>query len=292
MDYLSNLLENNELYSINANFPYTIMLSTNRFEKICEFLNVYKKCIRIVDFISFSWGLSSGENLLLNQFGKIIKLLKINKKKKYFLPADANSNIPAQSTVILLDEIEVSFHPEWQRIYLDFLLNFINSNIADSGTHIQLIIATHSPIILSDIPKQNSVFIKKNMASNCIEVIEGNETFAANIFSLYQNAFFLNEAGIGALAEKKLCELIEDIHKLYGTEDNHHFPSKSEKDKVIKRIKCIGDPYIRHKFEMEYNHTIETNEKTNYEKSELDREIDEANKKLEKLKAQRQKLGE
>lgn len=292
MDHLSKLFEKPKQYNINPNSPYTIMIPTLEFERIYEFFNNYKKCIRIVDFISFSWGLSSGETLLLNQFGKLMHLFKENKNGKYYLPEDANNYSAAQNAIILLDEAEVAFHPEWQRLYLKAFLNYLKQNVVKGGTHLQLIIATHSPIILSDIPKQNSVFIKRNNGDNSIEVVTGTETFAANIFSLYQNAFFLNEAGIGALAEEKLCKLIEDIHKLYGEEDNPRMPSEAEKELVIKRINCIGDPYIRHKFEMEFKHMIEICEKTIGKKSELDREIEEAKKKLKKLEEQRSKLGE
>ena len=219
-------------------------------------------------------------------------LFKENKNGKYYLPEDVNGIVPAQNAIILLDEAEVAFHPEWQRLYLGAMLNYLQQNVVESGTHLQLILATHSPIILSDIPKQNSVFIEKDIKNNSIDVVAGDETFAANIFSLYQNAFFLDGAGIGALAEKKLCELIDKIHMLYGTETDPQIPSESQKDEVIKRINCIGDPYIRHKFEMEYKHLVYVNENTDGKKSELDREIAEARKKLEKLQKQRRKLGE
>lgn len=279
MNYLHDFLSDKSKFQINPSQPFTLIIPTNSMENIHTFFNNYKKCVRIVDFATFSWGLSSGENLLLNQFGKLMHILKADWNRKYYLPEDANSTRPAKNAVILLDEVEVAFHPEWQRIYFDAFLKFVKNNISEQGTHIQIILATHSPIILSDIPKQNTIFLKKDEESKKTLVVDNKETFAANIFSLYQNAFFLDETGIGAFAEKKLCELIEEIHKLYGEGNKPIIPSKSEKpgilhldeedkplissiyqkpitlddkenntvenkkERMLRKINCIGDPY-------------------------------------------------
>lgn len=291
MDYFSKFAEDTGKYKKDY-FEEGILISTNKIETIKEFFNKYKQCVEIVDFLSFSWGLSSGENLLLNQFGKLMHILKKNENGQYYLPSDVNSNVPAKNTIILLDEAEVAFHPEWQRVYFDAFLKFIHKNIADQGTHVQIIIATHSPIILSDIPKQNTVFLQRNESST--ESVDNPETFAANIFSLYKNAFFLDEAGIGYFAEKKLCDLIDEIHQLYGDDTASARPTQKQKEEIIKKIHCIGDPYIRHKFEMEYQYEVEKAKDASIaDKSiALDEKIKNMEAQLEELKKQRKNLGE
>ena len=261
MDCFSEMLNNEELCINKSNSLFTIKIPTQNMDTISTFFNKYKECARIVDFLYFSWGLSSGETLLLNQFGKLIHLLKKDdNNKKYYLPENVNSTTRANNAVILLDEAEVAFHPEWQRIYFNSILRFVKENISDRGTHIQMIIATHSPIILSDIPKQNTVFLTKDETNGRTVSVDNEETFAANIFSLYQNAFFLGNSGIGAFAENKLCKLIEKIHQLYGNEENPVLPSAIKADEIVREINCIGDPYIRSKFEREYEYTKEKNE--------------------------------
>lgn len=252
------LLKYRDFYTIDE--YDTINIPTQNIDVIKQFINNYKKSVRIVDFLNFSWGLSSGENLLLNQFGKIMHILNNNSNGKYYLPVDEN-NIDQKATnaVILLDEAEVAFHPEWQRIYLASFLKFIEDNISKQGTHVQIILATHSPIILSDIPKQNTVFIKKDKTTKQSYVVDSKETFASNIFSLYQNAFFLDESGIGAFAENKLCELVRKIHNLYRKEQNDN-STKKAKDIIRNEIKCIGDPYIRNKFEKELYYIVDLHE--------------------------------
>lgn len=293
MNYFSEFVKDTGKYE-KYYFAEGIRISTNKIETIKEFFNKYKQCVEIVDFLSFSWGLSSGENLLLNQFGKLMHILEKNANGKYYLPSNVNPTIPANNTIILLDEAEVAFHPERQRIYFDAFLNFINENIAKQGTHVQIIIATHSPIILSDIPKQNTVFLKKpeekgeKKDEKGTKSVDNPETFAANIFSLYQNAFFLGESEIGCFAEKKLCDLIDEIHQLYDDTTSAR-PTQKQKEEIIKKIKCIGDPYIRHKFEMEYQYEVE---KAEGARIALEKRINDMEAQLKELKLQRNKLGE
>lgn len=278
MDYFLQLLETPELYDKNPNFPYTIMMPTHNFDRIYEFFNLYKKCIRIVDFISFSWGLSSGENLLLNQYGKLMHLFKVNQNGSYYLPENVNGVFPAQNAVILLDEAEVAFHPEWQRMYLKALLSYLKENVVKSGTHLQLIIATHSPIILSDIPNQNSIFIKKN-CDNSVDIVDGEETFAANIYSLFKNSFFLDNSMIGAFAESELKELAKDIHNMNDTSDY---------SRIKLRINAIGDEFIRKHF-LELYHQ-KKDEATEVEM--LQHEVESLKKRIALLENNSTKKGE
>ena len=108
---------------------------------LIEFVQKYRATIDEDDYLRFEWDLSSGEMLLLTAYARFY-----DDKTK-----NTNSNI--KNRIVLLDEAEVSFHPEWQRIYLSNMLKFFKDLY--NNCHVQLIIATHSPIILSDIPKQN-----------------------------------------------------------------------------------------------------------------------------------------
>jgi predicted ATP-binding protein involved in virulence len=99
----------------------------------------------------------------------------------------------------------------------------------------QIIITTHSPISLSDIPKSNVVFIDKNPdgSSRICDEVDFNETFAANIHSLYNNSFFLEGIPIGSFAKRKVGELYDRINKGVLS------------DNIIEDIYRIGEPIIR-----------------------------------------------
>lgn len=72
----------------------------------------------------------------------------------------ASKDVPANRTsriVMLLDEVEAHLHPRWQRAVVPALLKVIRtlSNDSDdtekSGASIQLIAATHSPLVLASV---------------------------------------------------------------------------------------------------------------------------------------------
>lgn len=278
--------------------PYTIMIPTEKTDLIYTFFEKYKQCVQTVDFLSFSWGLSSGETLLLNQFGKLMHILKKDPLGNYYLPEDNSSPKPAQNAVIMLDEAEVAFHPEWQRLYFEQFLNFVKKNISRSGTHVQIIMATHSPIMLSDIPKQNTLLLKKDNKTGEIIPEKGNETFAANIFSLYQNSFFIDDTGIGAFAKNRLEDIVKAIHKnnqkktkVYDTE----LMECSDKE-LMKYIESVGDVYLRAKLKQEFFMYHDMDKKTKEDnkvalmRAELRQKDDELAKTKKELEIMKKKL--
>ncbi|MEZ4932911.1 MAG: AAA family ATPase [Saprospiraceae bacterium] len=84
--------------------------------------------------------LSDGEKLLITLIGDIARRLSI-----------INSKAPLSATgIILIDEIEQHLHPGWQRTIIP--------NLRRTFPNIQFIVTTHSPQVLSNVPKEN-VFI-------------------------------------------------------------------------------------------------------------------------------------
>ena len=78
------------------------------------------------------------------------------------------------------------------------LLSFLKENFKHHS--IQLILTTHSPILLSDIPKENTIFLKK--IKGVTEIYKNKEqTFGANIYDLYRNGFFLTNSNYGILGD-------------------------------------------------------------------------------------------
>ena len=280
--------------------PKDIKIPTEKTELIYTFFEKYKQCVQTVDFLSFSWGLSSGETLLLNQFGKLMYLLKKNPNGSFYLPEDQSSNVSAKNTVIMLDEAEVAFHPEWQRIYFKQFLKFVEKNIAKSGTHVQIIIATHSPIMLSDIPRQNTLLLKKDDAGKIIPVKceECKETFAANIFSLYQNSFFIDDTGIGAFAKNMLEDIVKAIHKndQKKTKVNDTKLMECGDKELMKYIETVGDVYLRAKLKQEFFMYHDMDKKTKEDnkvalmRAELRQKDDELAKTKKELEIMKKKL--
>lgn len=254
MDFM-NFIDNQLVFSSNAFWNMNTLFDNNRFTiafgtnlknedidietDFSLFFEKYRQTTSFLDYLSFEWNLSSGEKALLNAFARLFSITKeINNIR--FLPRDVNSDDKATNAIIMIDEADMMLHPAWQQKYIKSILLFLSD--VYKGTQLQLIIATHSPIILSDIPKQNVIYLRKDKNNGQIIVDTNNkhaETFGANIFQLFNDAFFLDKGAIGCFAEKKLAELLEMIDK----QANHN------KFEIKKRISIIGDDFLRRKIE-------------------------------------------
>lgn len=58
---------------------------------------------------------------------------------------------PSSRVVMLFDEIEAHLHPRWQRAVVPALLNVVQTLTKDEGASVQLIAATHSPLVLASV---------------------------------------------------------------------------------------------------------------------------------------------
>jgi len=110
---------------------------------------------------------------------------------------------------IILDEIELYYHPEWQRTYIADLLDYIGKINPENLKHIKglnITFLTHSPYILSDIP---NAFVLKLIKGE--PYIEGNETFGANVHDLLANDFFMQKGFMGEWAKSQIKLVIESL---------------------------------------------------------------------------------
>lgn len=167
---------------------------------------------------------------------------------------------------IILDEIELYFHPEFQRQFVNNLIRSIQ-NLQFNIESVNILLATHSPFILSDIPKQNVLFLEygKTIAEKMQE-----DTFGANIHTLLQNGFFLNGVPIGDFAKHKINEMFAKLHK--GECSNELF----------NEILLVGEPFIKSQLLKKYN------ELKPIEYSELNNEVQKLRKELDELKKSKQ----
>lgn len=56
---------------------------------------------------------------------------------------------PETKSVFLVDEVEAHLHPKWQRTIINSLMKVMDKLTGDSGGEIQIIVATHSPLIMA-----------------------------------------------------------------------------------------------------------------------------------------------
>lgn len=187
-------------------------------------------------------GFSSGEEAILFQFSSITQKI---------LPFKDKSG----SLILFIDEYENRLHPEWGRVYLNYLLYLLNSFVNDF--YIQIVITTHSPYLISDLPKENIRLIKKEKDKDKDKdkeedtwkrkVSKPKHSFASNYYDILSDSFFLEDT-IGEFAKQKINGWITELNEL---ENSSAFGSDFAKltriDELKELIHIVDDLFIRNK---------------------------------------------
>lgn len=173
--------------------------------------------------------LSSGEKqLLYSSSSYLYHLLNLDSAHE-----SQSDRIKYEYVNLICDEIELYFHPEYQRQFVDYMLKSIRSMNLKHIKAINILLSTHSPFILSDIPDAHVLYLKEGKPVN-----RQGETFGANIHELLRDAFFLNGMPIGDFAREKILKLNEKIEAV--TEQT----SLEELERLNKEISLIGEPIL------------------------------------------------
>lgn len=236
--------------------------STNK--KYTEFLLPFNLDINLKskeggndDIIKFST-LSSGEKQ---------KIYSINTLLYHARNIDSVSDdlkYKYNSVTYLMDEIELYFHPEMQRTYINDLLDIFKRNNFKRINTINFTFVTHSPYILSDIPSQ---FVTK-LDEGKVRDEEGSNSFAGNIHEMLNQDFFM-KSSTGEFAKSKIGELKRFL--LAEKESTSSLDKNSSK----RLIELIGEPIIKNVFQRLWSNKFPDSK---------DQRIQELEEELKKLK--------
>ena len=177
---------------------------------------------------------SSGERALLNFFSWMHILPYFNK-----IQTEIEKSL-FDNILLLIDEIDLYCHPSWQQKLLYYLIQEARLNF--KGKNVQIIFTTHSPIVLSDMPRSNIIYLKHQNGKLVIDGKENHkETFGTNIYKLFDDAFFLEKQGqVGQFAKGKIQTLIDKVRNVDKLDVERINRLKQE-------ISIIGEPLIREK---------------------------------------------
>lgn len=224
-------------------------------------------------------GLSSGEKQRVYSLSTIAyHIMNINsifdngEKNKYETQDVKEIELIKYSNVnILFDEVEQYFHPDFQRQFVEDLLSYIgklNPELIRNLSNINILFATHSPFILSDIPVSNTLRIDDGN----VEEVPTINTFGANIYDLLADNFFMKEGFVGSFAMKKISEALMYIYdEKFEERKNENF------EKLAKLIsdEIISDKLLSLLFEKKEEFYSERSEleKLTIEKARIDERI-------------------
>ena len=136
---------------------------------------------------------------------------------------------------LVLDEVEICFHPEYQRQFVFKLIDLLTKLRLTRWCSINIMIATHSPFILSDIPQQNILYLENGACANGQVNVN---PYAANVNEILHQSFFLKDAFMGEFSLRRIGNLVSEIEA---------FNTKKEirtAEELKKEIELIGDKFL------------------------------------------------
>lgn len=176
----------------SSRYTFTLDFNNNQQSPYLELSEI----IGIIKSGSMNWtGVSSGQKAYLNMFSAIWSTLsKVGKAKN-------NSG-----TLLCIDEADLYLHPKWQ---VEFMERLITCLPELSEQKIQIIITTHSPILVSDLPSQCLVTLPSPLSQNGPELpTDALKTFGANLFDIYAYTFGLKGQRSGNISSKYISKIL------------------------------------------------------------------------------------
>jgi len=212
---------------------------------------------------------------MLNVFSRLYSVIYDKNTKKTDL-SKLKENI-----ILTIDEGELYLHPEWQRRYFELIQKTLPLIFSDKEENIfkkiQIIISSHSPFIISDIPKENIIFIERDEKEHCRvvnELRDMKQTFGANIHTLFTSSFFMDGL-MGNFAKEKIDKVIDFLNDKTVLE----IP---DIETAQKYIKIIGEPILKSQLQKMLD-------SKRLKKVDRIDEIDELKKRIEELENKQKK---
>lgn len=208
--------------------------------------------------------LSNGEHEYIEIFGSLIKML-----------SDIKSDNDCKDRVLIFDEPDRTFHPEWTSKYISNLIKILNNFGEKKDIYFQIIISTHSPFMVSDVLKED--IYKIEIKNESRKIVNSEYGFASNYYDIMKDTFFLTSS-VGHFAQDKIQSIIIQIEEAKAISDL--IESK-------KNIEVVGDEYLRKILIHKYHHKLELlneHEKNMQTKEQIEEQILIKEKELRDLK--------
>ena len=166
------------------------------------------------------------------------------------------------------DEVDKHLHPEWKRLFLYTYLNAIRDTrkmLADrfpdkgyGGKVYSIILTTHSPFLLSDVPGEHVVYLEPSEARSALGLPKTRvrsddmqNSFCGNIGEMFYSNFFMEET-IGEFAKQKIETALKDL-------ENGVHPRRM--DEIKELFEIVGDSLLKSLLDEKLAHAKVGNEK-------------------------------
>lgn len=223
--------------------------------------------------------MSSGERQLMHCISYIIYHIKNLESV-----TDDHYHIRYHNISLIFDEAELYYHPDYQRKFVGNLIKMlswcnINHNIIRG---VNILIVTHSPFVLSDIPLSNTLYLDDGEP-----VSKKKETFCGNVHELLGGNFFMDYS-IGDVAKDNVEEIIRLYNqrlnkKLY---DSNLLILRNNISRYRYIASIIADQYLNKKINDMINELVNLYEDTMF----IDEQIRAVRERLQILEDKKKRL--
>lgn len=147
-----------------------------------------------------------------------------------------------RSVLLIADEIDAYFHPQFQLSVIADLVKAVNVIFQDYK--VQILMTTNTPLEMTDIPNENITYMENGMTKKS-PVSE--KTFAGNYISLLKNSFFTNST-MGDFSKQKINSVIDFLSEQEnGKQKGEIEHTQMTKEEARYVISIIGEPILRNK---------------------------------------------
>jgi predicted ATP-binding protein involved in virulence len=222
--------------------------------------------------------LSSGQLQMIHVIQSIVYHLK---NLNSVFHSKKENRLCYENVNIILDEIELYFHPEFQQMFLSELIEAISNCIIPNIKGVNIIFSTHSPFILSDIPRSNILFLQENgIPSSDVQM----STFGGNIHDMLKHSFFLSKGTMGKVSRSWIHSTIHflntELSKKYPKKYGELQVKKSIEDELVAHavdetiskqvIYLIDEPILRRKLSQMYEEAFNANSELEVIRRQID----------------------
>jgi ABC-type dipeptide/oligopeptide/nickel transport system ATPase component len=184
---------------------------------ISDFTSLFGK----MELFDLDWmGISSGHKAYINIFASLHQELRATRN---------------EALLLCIDEGDLYLHPKWQVEFFDKLIQTLPNIFSGK---VQLVLTSHSPFLLSDLPRQNISILAPERSGASMDGVELlSNTFGGNLYDLYAEPFFLGNKRTSDFAHRVIRSVIEQAES--GELD------QEKKNMLLSNISMFGDEIIQ-----------------------------------------------